>query len=79
MELNELKEQWLSAFPDSAHPLDMRRFIRYAIALAKENGTLDHIEMTRRGISSQRTEDYQRYYEFLREVLLVLDDRQAQF
>lgn len=42
MELNELKEQWLSAFPDSPHTLDVRRFIRYAIAFTRTDGTLDH-------------------------------------
>ena len=73
--LNELKEQWLSAFPDSTHPLDSRRFIRYAVALARVDGGLDHTEMERRGISEKRIEEYQRQYEFLREVLVVLDER----
>ena len=73
--LNELKEQWLSAFPDSTHPLDLRRFIRYAVALARVDGGLDHTEMERRGISEKRIEEYQRQYEFLREVLVVLDER----
>lgn len=49
--LEELKETWLSAFPDSTHPLDIKRFIRYAVELAKEDGTLDHSEMENRGIS----------------------------
>lgn len=73
--LNELKEQWLSAFPDSTHPLDLRRFIRYAVALARVDGGLDHTEMERRGISEKRIEEYQRQYEFLREVLVVLDEQ----
>lgn len=75
MDLNELKEIWLSAFPDSTHPLDLRRFIRYAIALAREDGALDHQEMAARGISEKRIQDYQRQYEFLREVLTVLDEQ----
>lgn len=75
MELEELKEQWLSAFPDSTHPMDVRRFIRYAIALAREEGGLDHAEMERRGISRERREDYQSEYEFIREVLFVLDEQ----
>lgn len=74
-ELNELKEQWLSAFPDSTHPLDIKRFIRYAIALARENGELDHVEMESRGISRPRREEYQRQYEFLRLVLDVLGEQ----
>ena len=73
--LNELKEQWLSAHPDSTHPLDLRRFIRYAVALASVDGGLDHTEMERRGISEKRIEEYQRQYEFLREVLVVLDEQ----
>lgn len=73
--LNELKEQWLSEHPDSTHPLDLRRFIRYAVALAKVYGGLDHAEMERRGISEERREEYQRQYEFLREVLVVLDEQ----
>lgn len=40
--LDELKEIWLSAFPDSTHPLDIKRFIRYAVELAKVDGALDH-------------------------------------
>ena len=75
MDLNELKEQWLSAFPESSHPCDTKRFIRYAIELAKVNGSLDHAEMEARGISPHRIEEYQRQYEFLRDVLAVLDER----
>lgn len=75
MELKELKEEWLSAFPDSTHPNDTKRFIRYAMALARENGCLDHQEMESRGISARRVEQYQRQYEFLRDVLSVLDEK----
>ena len=50
--LEELKESWLSAFPDCTHPFDTERFIRYAIELAKLNGALDHSEMERRGGST---------------------------
>lgn len=74
-ELKQLKEQWLSAFPDSTHVLDLKRFIRYAIELSKENGALDHAEMAARGISPRRREEYQRQYEFLRVVLEVLGER----
>lgn len=74
-EINELKEQWLSAFPDSAHTLDVKRFIRYAVELAKVTGSLDLEEMESRGISPRRREEYQRQYEFLRLVLDVLDGR----
>lgn len=73
--INELKEQWLSAFPNSAHPLDIKRFVRYAVELAKVNGALDLAEMKSRGISPRRREEYQRQYEFLRLVLDVLDGR----
>lgn len=74
-DINELKEQWLSAHPDSAHERDVKHFIRYAIALAKVNGQLDHAEMESRGVSPLRREEYQRQYEFLRLVLDVLDGR----
>lgn len=74
-DINELKKQWLSAFPDSAHTLDVKRFIRYAVELAKVNGSLDLEDMESRGISPRRREEYQRQYEFLRLVLDVLDGR----
>ena len=74
MELNELKEQWLSTFPDSTHECDVKRFIRYAVELAREGGTLDHEEMAHRGISPHRIEVYQRQYEFLRYVLDVIGE-----
>lgn len=74
-EINELKEQWLSAFPNSTHTLDVKRFIRYAVELAKVNGQLDHAELESRGVSRPRREEYQRQYEFLRLVLDVLDGR----
>ena len=61
-EINELKEQWLSAFPESTHVLDTKRFIRYAVELAKVNGQLDLGEMESRGISRLRMEEYQRQY-----------------
>lgn len=54
MDLKDLKEVWLSAFPDSTNPIDTERFIRYAIALARENGSLDLEEMKSRGISDKR-------------------------
>ena len=73
--INELKECWLSAHPDSAHKRDIKRFIRYAVELAKVNGQLDHAEMESRGISRPHREEYQRQYEFLR---LVLDVRDGQ-
>ena len=73
--INELKEQWMSAFPDSANSHDVKRFIRYAVELAKVNGQLDHAEMESRGISHRRREEYQRQYVFLRYVLDVLDGR----
>ena len=75
MELNELKEIWLSTFPNSSHTNDVKRFIRYALELAKVNGSLNHAEMCARGISPRRIEEYQRQYEFLRDVLEVLDER----
>lgn len=74
-EINELKEQWLSAFPESTHVLDTKRFIRYAVELAKVNGKLDLAEMENRGISRSRREEYQLQYEFLRLVLDVLDEQ----
>ena len=73
--INELKEQWLSAFPESTHVLDTKRFIHYAVELANVNGELDLAEMESRGISRPRREDYQRQYEFLRLVLDVLDEQ----
>lgn len=73
--INELKELWLSAHPDSTHVNDLKRFIRYAIELAREDGGLDHGEMESRGVSPRRREVYQRQYEFLRVVLDVLDGR----
>lgn len=75
MELKELKEQWLSTFPDSHHELDQKRFIRYAIALAKDSGALDFEEMEKHGVSPRHIEEYQRQYEFLRYVLDVLDEQ----
>lgn len=75
MEFNELKDKWLGAFPDSAHPLDRKRFIRYAIALARADGSLDTDEMEQRGISSESIQEYRSQYEFLRDVLDVLDER----
>ena len=75
MKTDELKELWLSAAPDSPHSCDTKRFIRYAIELAKADGSLDHIEMESRGITPHHIEEYQRQYEFLRLVLEVLDER----
>ena len=74
-EINELKEQWLSAWPESTHVLDTKRFIRYAVELTKVNGQLDLAEMESRGISRSLREKYQRQYEFLRDVLDVLDEQ----
>ena len=75
MNREELKEQWLSAFPESSHSCDTKRFIRYAIELAKVNGSLDYAEMEARGISPHRIAEYQCQFEFLRDVLEVLDEK----
>ncbi len=75
MKEEELKELWLSTFPNSTHQCDTKRFIRYAIELAKSNGSLNHAEMEARGIYPDRIMEYQREYEFLRNVLEVLDEK----
>lgn len=75
MDIEELKELWLSEAPDSGNEYDEKRFIRYAVELAKANGGLNHIEMENRGISPRRRKEYQRQYEFLRVVLEVLDEQ----
>ncbi len=74
MDIEELKERWLSEFPDCGNEYDTKRFIRYAVELARANGALDHVEMENRGISLRRREEYQRQYEFLRVVLEVLGE-----
>ena len=77
MNIVELKEYWLNGSPECHHQIDQHNFIRYAVELAKENGVLDFIEMERAGISPDRIREYQRLYEFLRDVLEVLGMTEA--
>ena len=70
----DLKEQWLSQFPNSNNDYDLKRFIRFAIALAREERALDVDELIDRGVSPEKAKVYQRLYEFLRRVLDVIDE-----
>ena len=76
--LEDLKNQWLSLFPDSLHEDTQKRFIRYAIELAKENGKLDTEEMGKKIKEQDRIDDYRMKYDFLRAVLKVLEEEKSE-
>lgn len=76
--LDILKNEWLSSWPKTSHPLDQKRFIRYAIALARVKGVLDLDEMKEFIKDPDCIYEYQKNYEFLQTVLRVLEEEKSE-
>ena len=76
--LDDLKKEWLSLWPESSHSLDQDRFIRYAIELARVKGALDLDEMKKKIEDPDRIYEYQKNYEFLQTVLKVLEEEKSE-
>lgn len=71
MTKDELLTAFLGGFPESSHPLDMKRFVKYAIACIDESSYLD-IEAMREKISVEKISEYESAYSWIREAYEII-------
>ena len=67
MNENDLFRAFLGGFPDSMHPLDMRRFVAYAFSCAENNHYIDTDGMRSGGVSEESMEVYENAFTWIRE------------
>ncbi len=64
----ELLRSFLGGFPESTHPLDTRRFVKYAVACAKEQCCIDDEAMRNSGkLSESKIHEYLIAYDWIRD------------
>lgn len=66
-EREELLKDFLSKFPNSPHPYDRGRFLKYALACAKIEGTINTDAMLDGGVTTENIEKYEVAYGWIRE------------
>ena len=74
MKRDELFEQFMRLFPESSHPLDHARFIRYAIQCAKDEWSIDEEGMRARGLSEEKISDYCSAYSWIRQTVDLIKE-----
>lgn len=70
----ELLNDFLNGHPNSSHPLDTERFVRYAIQCAKEGSSIDIDTMLNRGVESDYVEKYEIAYSWIRTTVEILSE-----
>ena len=66
MDIESLLKIFLGAFPNSTHPFDQERFLKYAIACAIEGRTIDSQTMLDAGVFPENVERYEVAYSWIR-------------
>lgn len=69
----ETLDSFLGRFPNSAHPLDRKRFIKYAFEAARAGKTLDEDAFRKAGITEENIRRYLEAYSLIRDIQLMLD------
>ncbi len=68
MDREQLLKEFLGLYPDSTHPLDRRRFLKYALACVLEDSSLNTEAMIdSEKISSDNIEKYEIAYGWIRD------------
>lgn len=67
MNENELLESFLKLFPETLHPCDRERFLKYAIACTRNDHNLDLDALRNRGVSDERIKEYQIAFEWIKD------------
>lgn len=67
MNEQELFRAFVGGFPESLHPLDMRRFAAYALACAENGHYINLDEMLENGISQESVELFETAFTWIRE------------
>lgn len=68
----ELLNDFLNGHPNSSHPFDTERFVRYAIQCAKGNASIDTNTMLNRGVESDYLEKYETAYSWIKTTVEIL-------
>ena len=74
MNESELLKKFLSGYPESFHPLDMKRFAAYAVACACNNVHFDGDSLRAHGLDEECVEAYESAFGWIREAYNILMD-----
>ena len=69
MSREELFDAFMGGFPESSHPFDRTRFVRYAIQCAKDEWTIDEDGMRSKGLSEDKIEEYSKAYSWISQTI----------
>lgn len=69
----ETLDLFLGGFPNSAHPLDRKRFIKYAFESARAELPLDEDAFRKAGVSEENIKRYLEAYSWIRDIRAMLD------
>lgn len=72
----ELLNDFLNGHPNSSHPLDTERFVRYAIQCAKEGSSIDIDTMSDKGVEGDYIKKYETAYSWIRTTVEILEDNE---
>ena len=64
---SELLQDFLNKFPNSSHPLDERRFVKYAVSCAKEKSSIDTDAMIKAKVDEKRIHQLEIAYDWIRD------------
>lgn len=64
---------FLGHFPNSAHPCDCKRFIKYAFEAARAEKALDVEAFRKAGVTEENIKRYLEYYSLIRNIQRMLD------
>lgn len=68
----ETLDLFLGAFPNSAHPLDRKRFIKYAFEAARA-GLTNEDAFRKAGVTEENINRYLDAYSWIRDIQAMLD------
>lgn len=66
-------EMFLREFPDSTHPFDRKRFIKYAFDAARAEKALNEEAFRKAGVSEENISLYLEVYSWIRDIQEMLD------
>lgn len=69
----ESLELFLGASPNSPHPLDRKRFIKYAFDAARADLTLNERAFREAGVTEEYIKRYLEIYSWIRDIQEILD------
>lgn len=69
----ESLNDFLGHFPNSTHPSDRERFIKYAFEAARAEAVLDVKAFRQAGVTEENIKRYLDYYSLIRDIQGMLD------